>query len=372
MFGEIDLIQPEPIARTLTPSKNRFGTPTSQSHLDSVDHETSRDILPPKPVLARASPLPGRNRSAPRTALNSSQAESGRTVSSPSRAPAFISSRAVSAGPVSSSGRITPSRREQQRRSHIVAMADISGTTEELESAEISAEEVHRSRQKRIIKSAFKVEWRGIFTDLFKAGDYEALDYIRKGRVTASHSESEGPVSFPSSSSSSGHSRRTRPDVWADAENAWYKIEKKLRKVVSASIAKERTADHPQDQPLTQFLGALEVIVLFYLNTTQVVPQIPEAVSRKLRRGLGVSVDEDGSLCIPLKDCAFDRLLVHTCAQFYGVASSTNKENGLNVVCLKFPRAKSAVAAHDISLVAYLKFGLSAARSTSNLTVDSD
>lgn len=114
--------------------------------------------------------------------------------------------------------------------------------------------------------------------------------------------------------------RKGRPanySDWSDAENAWMKVEKRIRAAISRSFA---SSDVIED-----FLTQLEQVILHFVHTKQALSA--DKLSDELKKELAqpISIDRAGNLVIPLHESAFRRLLVHGVAQFYGLQSNVSK-----------------------------------------------
>jgi len=130
-----------------------------------------------------------------------------------------------------------------------------------------------------------------------------------------------------------------RAQYKSDAQTAWMNVERRLRKIVPEAIKEEKFA---------KFVDATEHVLMKFA-TVGVLPfaqEIPEALKLALRSPLRIEVGKRTSrrvskchdndveeepvhlekqLIFPLVDSSFFRLLVHVCAQYHGLKSTSIK-----------------------------------------------
>lgn len=144
-----------------------------------------------------------------------------------------------------------------------------------------------------------RVNWRSMFSQLFNAENAEKRESFR---TCSNYVEGIPRVQ---------RSIPVRKDQWAEAERAWYQIEKRLRPIVVKSLQKEE---------FCYFVHALEAVLLLFLaeGTAPLSSLIPDELAINLEQPIESA---DGSLIINLKDSSFHRLLLHGACQFYGLRS---------------------------------------------------
>lgn len=151
----------------------------------------------------------------------------------------------------------------------------------------------------------FEITWRSTLSRLLRPENQLLLnDFLTCRDVfTTGAQKAQGPRKARSSH---------RCD-WNDAEDAWLKVEKRIRAAISRSFA---SSDVIED-----FLAQLEQVILHFVHTKQALSA--NKLSDELKKELAqpISVDRSGNLVIPLHESAFRRLLVHGVAQFYGLQS---------------------------------------------------
>lgn len=148
-----------------------------------------------------------------------------------------------------------------------------------------------------------EITWRSTLSKLLKPENQDILhDFMTCRDVFTTHK---------------AQSRRARTGGdgdWSDAEEAWIKIEKRIRAAIVRSFA---TSEVIQD-----FLADIERVLLHFAHTRHALSE--EKLSDELKKDISqpIAVDKSGNLVIPLSDSAFRRLLVHGVAQFYGLQSN--------------------------------------------------
>lgn len=178
-------------------------------------------------------------------------------------------------------------------------------------------ENFSKSKEERILESLnntelgsenvpFEITWRSTLSRLLKPENQLILNDF----LTCRDVFTTGTYK----SQSARKSRSAHRSDWSDAEDAWLKVEKRIRAAISRSFA---TSDVIED-----FLAQLEQVILHFIHTKQALGL--DKLSDELKKELAqpISVDRSGNLVIPLHESAFRRLLVHGVAQFYGLQSN--------------------------------------------------
>jgi hypothetical protein len=180
--------------------------------------------------------------------------------------------------------------------------------------------------------------------------------------------------------------RRLRTDYWKEAEEAWLKVEKRLRSAVQDTI--------PVKPDMIAFVESLEAVLMYFAEKLEATPaqltpplladmiaepltvekHVPKS-SSKSKKASGAARGEEeaasaaaaevkptrGSLRVNIKDgthAAFYRIFVHATCQFYGFQSRSVNEGSARVTLITPPTRVTAkntpMLAAKLSLAAFL------------------
>lgn len=213
------------------------------------------------------------------------------------------------------------------------------------------------------------VDWRSCFKPLFLAENKDLLESFRKcelGTAPPTTSSRRRNGENPQSNSK----RRIKESPWAKAEEAWMKVEKRLRQTVLRTLG---------SLYYCLFVQALESVLQFFCEKRAAPPSaiIPQAMSEMLESPISVtsvaSEEDVPQLTIALKDSPFHRLLLHATCQFYGLKSQSYNVKGKRVTRVSLPRRMAAVSeSGTLSLVGYVRHLLTDEPSTSEAVDSSD
>lgn len=148
-----------------------------------------------------------------------------------------------------------------------------------------------------------EITWRSTLSKLLKPENQDILhDFMTCRDVFTTHKT---------------QTRRMRTgggSDWCEAEEAWIKIEKRIRAAIVRSFA--------TSEIIQTFVSDIERVLLHFAHTRQALCE--DKLSDELKKDISqpICVDKGGNLVISLSDSAFRRLLVHGIAQFYGLQSN--------------------------------------------------
>lgn len=152
----------------------------------------------------------------------------------------------------------------------------------------------------RIRKPLFKVEMRSAFRELFEPKNAAALEAFRICAETSTEN-----------STNNKSKKHLSP-----RDKAWIRIEKRLRKILVQSVAK--------NFDIITFIADLEEILISFLKDCDIDDSYSKREESKLLLSLLMktpSINTDGQLEIEFKDSAFHRLLLHSVCQYHGLSS---------------------------------------------------